>query len=317
MEPIKNPNNLIQILAIGLFILTLFFLPFLFKSSNKTLKEASGPLETLQEDCEIYIRVSGYDEPIPLEEYVIGVVAAEMPANFHPEALKAQAIAARTYVLKSTNLGQTEIEPTVLRQVFYDENTRKENWQTTFEQNELKIRQAVESTKGEVLKYNGELITAMFHSMSNGRTESAENYSGQNLPYLKSVVSSDFHAENYVMTKTMSLDEWNRLLNVNMTLDEIKNIRTTKNDTGRVEKVIANSKEWTGREIRDLLDLRSTDFTIKVAGNEIQITTEGYGHGVGMSQYGADAMAKQGRTAHEILNHYYTNITIEKLLCKK
>lgn len=317
MKPLNNPNNFIHILAIGLFILALFFLPFLFKSSNKTLKAVSGPLETLEEDCDIYIRVSGQKEPIPLEEYVVGVVAAEMPANFHPEALKAQAIAARTYVLKSTNNGQTAIEPTVLRQVFYDEDTRKENWQSTFEQNELKIRQAVESTKGEVLKYNGELITAMFHSMSNGRTESSKNYSGSDLPYLQSVVSTDFHGENYVMTKSFSLDEWNRLLNVNMTLDEINNIQTTKNNTGRIEKVIAKNKEWTGREIRTLLDLRSTDFTIKVVGNEIQVTTEGYGHGVGMSQYGADTMAKQGRTAHEILNHYYTNITIEKILCKK
>lgn len=318
MKTIENPKQLIQILIIGIFILALFFFPFLFKSSNKTVKEPSGPVEqATEEECEIFIRVKGQKDPIPLEEYVVGVVAAEMPASFHPEALKAQAIAARTYVLKSTNYGQTEIEPTVTRQVFYDEDTRKENWQTTFAENEQKIRTAVESTKGEVLKYNGELISAMFHSMSNGRTESAANYSGTDLPYLQSVVSADFHAENYVATKNFTLAEWNRLLNVNMTLEDIKNLRTVRNDTGRVEKIISNNKEWTGRDIRTLLDLRSTDFTISVLNNEIQITTEGYGHGVGMSQYGADAMAKQGRTAHEIINHYYTNITIEKILCKK
>lgn len=316
MKQIKNHKNLAAILSITLFILILFFFPFFFKNSEKTLKEASGPLVTM-EDCNIFIRVSGQEDPIPLEEYVVGVVAAEMPASFHLEALKAQAIAARTYVLKSTNYGQKPIEPTVLRQVFYDEDTRKANWQATFEENEQKIREAVESTKGEVLKYNGELITAMFHSMSNGRTESSKNYSGVDLPYLQSVVSADFQAENYITKKTLTLDEWNRLLKVNMTLDDIKKIRTKLNNTGRVEKVISGTKEWTGREIRDLLDLRSTDFTIAVVNNKIEITTEGYGHGVGMSQYGADAMAKQGRTAHQILAHYYKDTTIEKMMCTK
>ncbi|WP_016839304.1 stage II sporulation protein D [Ureibacillus thermosphaericus] len=317
MKPLKIHKNLIPIFSIALFILALFFLPFLFKNSNKTLKEASGPLVVAEEECNIYIRITGQKDPIPLEEYVVGVVAAEMPANFHPEALKAQAIAARTYVLKSTNNGQTEIEPTVLRQVFYDEDTRKANWQSTFDEYEQKIRQAVESTRGEVLKYDGELITAMFHSMSNGRTESSLNYSGVDLPYLQSVASADFHAENYVSKKTLTLAEWNKLLKVNMTLDDIKKIRTKQNNTGRVEKVIAGNKEWTGRDFRTLLDLRSTDFTIQVVNDKIEITTEGYGHGVGMSQYGADAMAKQGRSAHEILAHYYKGTTIEKMMCKK
>jgi len=316
MKRIDHHKNLAIMISITLFVAALFFFPFLFKNSEKTLKEASGPLVTT-EDCNIFIRISGQKDPIPLEEYVVGVVAAEMPANFHPEALKAQAIAARTYVLKSTNYGQTPIEPTVLRQVFYDEDTRKANWQTTFDENEQKIKQAVESTKGEVLKYNGELITAMFHSMSNGRTESSKNYSGVDLPYLQSVASADFQAENYLTKKTLTLEEWNRLLKVNMTLDEVKKIRTKLNNTGRVEKVISGNKEWTGRDFRDLLDLRSTDFTIQVANNKIEITTEGYGHGVGMSQYGADAMAKQGRTAHEILAHYYKDTTIEKMMCTK
>jgi len=318
MDKLKNNKTLVKVGAIGLFALTLFVLPFLFKPSEDKLKAASKKSEEVQTgSCDISIRVSGQKEPIPLEEYVVGVVAAEMPANFHPEALKAQAIAARTYVLKTTNNGQLEIEPTVMKQVFYDEDTRKENWQTTFDENEQKIREAVKSTEGEVLKYNGELITAMFHSMSNGMTESAKNYNGTDLPYLQPVVSTDFHAENFVSTKNFKLADWNRLLNVNMTLDDIKKIKIVRNDTGRVEKIVAGGKEWPGRDIRTKLELRSTDFDIKVVNNEIQVMTEGYGHGVGMSQYGADAMAKQGSTAHEILNHYYTNITIEKMLCKK
>ena len=131
------------------------------------------------------------------------------------------------------------------------------------------------------------------------------------------MASADFHAENYVSKKTLTLAEWNKLLKVNMTLDDIKKIRTKQNNTGRVEKVIAGNKEWTGRDFRTLLDLRSTDFTIQVVNDKIEITTEGYGHGVGMSQYGADAMAKQGRSAHEILANYYKGTTIEKMMCKK
>lgn len=317
MNKLKNNKPLIKIVAIGIFVLTLFLLPFFFRTSSEEPLKAAKENKSEAGACDIVIRVNGQKEPIPLEEYIVGVVAAEMPATFHPEALKAQAIAARTYVLKTTNNGQLAIEPTVMKQVFYDEDQRKENWQATFEQNEQKIRDAVKSTEGEVIKYNGELITAMFHSMSNGMTESAKNYNGSDLPYLQSVVSTDFHAENFVTTKNFSLADLNRLLKVNMTLDDIKKIKIIRNDTGRVEKIVLGDKEWLGRDIRTKLELRSTDFDIKVVNNEIAITTEGYGHGVGMSQYGADVMAKQGNTAHDILNHYYTGITIEKMLCKK
>lgn len=297
-------------------VAALFFFPFLFK---KTVQEpkASTPSETIANACEVTIKVSGTDVPIDLEEYVIGVVAAEMPVSFHPEALKAQAIAARTYVLKSTNYGQTPIEPTVAKQVFYSADTRKENWAESYETNESKVREAVESTKGEVIEYNGELITAMFHSMSNGMTESSMNYSGTELPYLQSVSSTDFqYANNYETTSTFTIDEWNKLLKAKNKLSEIHQIRLHKNNTGRVDKVTLNDKEWTGRDLREKLGLRSTDFEINVVDKKIAVTTEGYGHGVGMSQYGADAMADQGSTAHEILQHYYKNTSIEKIKCE-
>lgn len=180
-----------------------------------------------------------------------------------------------------------------------------------------KVRQAVESTKGEVINYNGELITAMFHSMSNGMTESSKNYSGTDLPYLQSVASTDFqYADNYEVEKSFTMNEWNQLLNTNLTLNQLKNVRIKRNNTGRVETVIVGKNEWSGRDMRTLLDLRSTDFRIEVKGEKIVVTTEGYGHGVGMSQYGADAMAENGATAHEIIQHYYKNTNIEKISCK-
>lgn len=318
MKKIKRNKHLIIAASIFCFLSVLFFFPFIFKQSDeKSEATPESKKDALTNACELSIQVSGSEVPIDLEEYVIGVVAAEMPANFHAEALKAQAIAARTYVLKSTNLGQTAIEPTVAKQVFYDPDTRKSNWEASFEEYEEKVRQAVESTKGEIINYNGELITAMFHSMSNGMTESSQNYSGTDLPYLQPVASTDFqYADNYETEKTFTLTQWNQLLSTSATIDQVKGARIKRNNTGRVETVTVGGKEWTGRDMRTLLDLRSTDFRISVRDGNIVVTTEGYGHGVGMSQYGADAMADNGATAHEIIQHYYKNTNIEKITCK-
>lgn len=303
--------------VIGL-VIALFFFPFLFKSTEQKSEAAQPSIKSPENACEVTVQVSGSDVPIDLEEYVIGVVAAEMPVGFNLEALKAQAIAARTYVLKSTNYGQTPIEPTVAKQVFYDEDTRKDNWDESYEDFEKKVREAVESTRGEVIEYNGELITAMFHSMSNGMTESAKNYSGTDLPYLQSVASTDFqYADNYEMATTFTIDDWNSKLKIQSTIEDISQIRLQKNNTGRVETVKMKDHEWTGRDFRTLLGLRSTDFQIETQDGQVVITTEGYGHGVGMSQYGADAMADNGSTADEILEYYYKNTSIEKINCKK
>ncbi|MFC7685811.1 stage II sporulation protein D [Ureibacillus sp. GCM10028918] len=320
MKKIKNYKNPIMVVSVIGFVIALFFFPFLFMKSEQKSEAApqkSATTNTSANACALTIQVSGSDIPIDLEEYVVGVVAAEMPVGFNLEALKAQAIAARTYVLKSTNFGQAQIEPTVAKQVFYDEDTRKENWNDAYEDYEKKVREAVESTRGEVIQYNGELITAMFHSMSNGMTESSVNYSGTELPYLQSVSSTDFqYADNYETTSTFTIEEWNSKLNTQSTIEEIKQIRLQKNNTGRVETVSLKGHEWTGRDFRTLLGLRSTDFQIKAQNGQVTVITEGYGHGVGMSQYGADAMADNGSTAHEIINHYYQNTSIEKINCE-
>lgn len=316
MKNINYMSRWIPFILIGAFILVLFIMPLLFRSPFQTTK--SEDVSTNDNKCEINITVSETEGPIKLEDYVVGVVAAEMPANFHPEALRAQAIAARTYVLKTTNYGQTEIEPTVAKQVFYDQTVRQNNWQSSFDENEQKIREAVKSTEGEVIVYNDELITAMFHSMSNGMTESAKNYSGNDLPYLQPVASTDFqYATNYETTKTFTLNDWNTKLGVRWSLDNVKQLKITRNDTGRVDKVSMQDEEWTGRDFRTLLDLRSTDFSIDVRGESIIVTTEGYGHGVGMSQYGADALAKQGLSAEKIVEYYYKNTKIEKISCSR
>ena len=283
--------------------------------SEKQVKEES--IQNAEEKaCEIYITIEGQPEKIPLESYITGVVAAEMPVSFHEEALKAQAIAARTYALKTTKFGEIPIAPTVARQVYYDEKKRKSNWKSDFLGNEKKIVEAVEETKGQVLLYNNELITAMFHSTSNGKTESARGYSGNELAYLQSVASvSDQASPKYAATREWTLAQWNAIWGFTWQASDFQRVQLALNASGRVEKLLLGEKSWTGREVRTLLQLPSNDFKISYNSKEkkVQVTTKGYGHGVGMSQYGADAMASDGKKASEILHYYYQQIEIKKI----
>lgn len=292
-------------------IVALYLLPMAFSE-----KRTEGSSQKVEEICEIFIEVEGQEEKIPLETYVTGVVAAEMPVSFHKEALKAQAIAARTYALKTTNYGKKAIAPTVARQVFYDEDQRKANWTSNFPGNEKKIVEAITETKGQVLLYNNELITAMFHSTSNGKTESAYGYSGNDLPYLQSVASmTDQSSPKFAAIKEWTLAEWNALWPIKWKEADFQRVQLFLNDSGRVEKMKLRENTWTGREVRTLLNLPSTDFKISYNKNTgmVQVSTKGYGHGVGMSQYGAEAMASEGKLASEILHYYYQQIEIKTI----
>jgi len=291
---------------------SLYLLPVAF-SERRATEES---VQTTDNACEIFIEVEGQQEKIPLETYVTGVVAAEMPVSFKKEALKAQAIAARTYALKSTNYGREAIAPTVARQVFYNKEQRKANWTSNFPGNEKKIVEAINETKGQVLLYNNQLITAMFHSTSNGKTESAYGYSGNDLPYLQSVASmSDQSSPKYSAVKEWTLAEWNTIWPDKWQVSDFSRIQYFFNDSGRVERLQLGKNVWSGREVRTLLQIPSTDFNISYDTNtgKIQVSTKGYGHGVGMSQYGAEAMASEGKTADEILHYYYQDIEIKKI----
>ncbi|MFS0817819.1 stage II sporulation protein D [Lysinibacillus sp. 1P01SD] len=279
-------------------------------------REAVKPPTSDENACEIFIEVEGQKEKIPLETYITGVVAAEMPVSFKKEALKAQAIAARTYALKTTNYGKTAIAPTVARQVFYDEEQRKANWASNFLGNEKKIVEAINETKGQVLLYNNELITAMFHSTSNGKTESAYGYSGNNVPYLQSVASvSDQDSPKFTAEQEWTLAQWNKLWPVQWQASDFNRVQLFYNDSGRVDRLQLGNNVWTGREVRTILGIPSTDFTINYNNTtrKVRVKTQGYGHGVGMSQYGAEAMANEGKTAAEILHYYYQDIEIKKI----
>lgn len=267
-------------------------------------------LEDKQENVEQMVtiyRTNGSVLELSMTDYLIGVVAGEMPASFPIEALKAQSVVARTYALNSINHGKTLTDSTST-QVYKDENQMKQLWGSSYSLYYNKIKDAVTSTNNLAIYYNGTYIDAVYHSTSNGYTEDALNVWGNNVPYLKSVSSYwDQNASSYMKTITKNEADIINLLGLG-NLDNIEIIE--RNESGRVEKIELGDKIYTGIELRNLLGLRSTDFEIIKDNGVVSITTKGYGHGVGMSQYGAKGMAEEGYNFRDILNHYYVGVQI-------
>lgn len=262
-----------------------------------------------QEKMVIIYRNNGQILRLELEEYIVGVVAAEMPASFSIEALKSQAVVARTYALKKMSNGE-KLTDTVATQAYIDMEQMKTKWGADYNKYYNKIKDAVSKTEGEYITYKGNYINAVYHSTSNGYTEDAVNVWKESFPYLKSVNSSwDRNVSSY--EKTINKD-FKNLLEITG-LNDISEIKVlSRNSSGRVETIQVGKKTYTGVEFRNLLGLRSADFDIKITSDKIEITTRGYGHGVGMSQYGANEMAKQGYNYKQIINHYYTGVQIVK-----
>lgn len=266
-------------------------------------------------DNNIYIQLkrnNGVIENIELEEYVIGVVGSEMPALFNIEALKALAVVARTYGLKAKSIGKilTDNEST---QSYKTKNQLQIMWGSNYNTYYSKIQKAVNETKGKYLSYNGKYIEAVYHSTSNGRTEDASNVWGNSYPYLVSVDSIyDKSNPTFEYEKELSYDFISKKLGIEVNKDTIINI-LGKTVGNRVNEISLNNKIFTGVEFRNLLGLRSADFELEKLENGIKIKTYGYGHGVGMSQYGANGMAKNGISYQDILKHYYRGVSINNL----
>lgn len=285
-------------------------------NTNNTTATESKKDETVnktdsQEKYYIKLNSGGSIQNIELEEYVVGVVAAEMPASFNAEALKAQAIAARTYAVKKTSQGKTLVNSTS-DQVYKTTSQMKSTWGSDYNYYYNKIRNAVNATKGLVLKYNGEYIDAQYSAMTNGKTELPEYVWSFSRPYLQCVSSNwDEKVKNFQVTKTFSYDEVSKKLGQTITKDtDIEVLSRTV--SGRVEKIKIGDSTYNGTTLRSRLGLRSTDFTIELA-DQIKITTKGYGHGVGMSQYGANVAANEGYSYSDILTHYYVGVNITKI----
>ena len=297
---------LISTLAVPL-IITNFFYEYKF-STGLVIKKEEKKIRVLKKDNTVEI--------LNLEDYLIGVVSAEVPVSFEEEAIKAQAVAARTYALKRMQNNKDsnyDVTDDTSSQVYQTEEELKSKWKDKYEEYRNKIKNAVYNTKGEYLTYNNDIIYAFFFSTSNGKTEDNKDVFGQDLPYLK-VVDSSFdekETSGFVATKTFNLNEFYQKLG--MPYNEILNIKNKELTTsGRVKNITINDKLFKGTEVRTKLSLRSTDFNIEQNNKEIKITTKGFGHGVGMSQYGANALAKQNKNYKEILNYYYQGTNLKK-----
>ena len=294
-------------------------IPFLvvsnWKEEEKELKEIS--LEYLSSRLVRIKRSNGDIDNVPLEEYVVGVISGEMPASFHEEALKAQSVASRTYVLKkilSNKNSDYDVVDTVNNQVYLDDDELKVRWGDNYSKYNKKVRDAVNDTRGEYLEYNGEVITAMYFSTSNGYTEDSGVAFETSLPYLKSVESSydETVAKTFYATNSMSLQEFYEKLGIKYSNEFLFEV-LERSSSNRIMRLKINGIEFKCKDIYDKLRLRSCDFDFVQVGNNIEIKTKGYGHGVGMSQYGAQGMAKKGYNYEEILKYYYTGIDLVKL----
>ena len=322
MKQLKPVVIIFSIFISVIFIVpTLLVLPFSSDKETANLDEKlkNPPVEELADSVEVAVYRSSQDliEKLPLEQYVVGVVAGEMPADFEEEALKAQALAARTYIVNqllaedpSVPKG-ADVTDTVSHQVYKNQKELATLWGSDYDWKIKKISAAVLETKGKVLTYDNKPITAAFFSTSNGYTENSEAYWADDIPYLRSVESPwDKASPKFEDQKIIPIQQFEQKLGVTLPKDGSVGTITSRTEGKRVASVEINGKKFTGRDIREKLELRSSDFTWYKKDDHIVIATKGFGHGVGMSQYGANGMAKEGKDYQEIVTHYYKDVKI-------
>lgn len=307
--------------SIILTAVTLAAVVFTAASPVKPQTESAPPevsAASLSADEKRSVTVLCGDEPVKMSvrHYLVGVVASEMPVSFEPEALKAQTVAARSYLqryLASHKHENADIcADSSCCQAYSSEKKLKEKWGKDYDAYIKKIRDAVAATDGEYLSYGGKAALTAFHSSSAGVTEESGAIWNA-LPYLVSVDSPETadSVPNYISTLTLAdIDFRDTILylkpEADMTGDADKWVGEIKrNDSGRVQSATIGKVTFTGAELRKLFSLRSTAFKLEHSNGQFTFTVTGYGHGVGMSQYGANTMAKNGADYREILEHYY------------
>ena len=316
------------------FILAIFALPIAFTKSFKIANGVTAENNTIYENNYDYqkyktIRLlhakTGEIEELPLDTYVKGVVAAEMPADYEEEALKAQAVVARTYTIYTIIHNNNKHENADLCdnsnccQAWISKDDRLSKWEEDKRDQYLKkIEDAVDSTNGKIITYNGEVIDAFFHSNSGGVTETPVNvWGGTNYPYLQSVQTAGEEGyKQYSSEVKLTKDEFiNKIKethpNLNIDFNDEHSIEIIEyTESNRVKTIKIGNINLSGVEIRKILGLKSTKFEVKVDNDSVIFTVTGYGHGVGMSQTGADSMAKQNSSYEDIIHHFYTDVEI-------
>ena len=319
------------------FLLVFFLLPAFFTKKNVEAKVSNNKeINTTEEE-----KVENYDyknygsikllhtktgevEEVAIDTYLVNVVSAEMPADFEIEALKAQAVVARTYTIykiQNKKHDNADIcDDSACCQAWVSKEERFARWEESVrESNWQKIEQAVSETKGKIITYEGKPINAFFHSNSGGKTEIPVNvWGGTGYPYLQVVeTSGEDNYTQYNSEVVLSNEELLEKLKVNYSdisidfnnNDDLKILEYT--DSGRVKTVKFGNHNFSGTETRSLLGLRSTNFEIIKENGNIKFSVKGYGHGVGMSQTGANTLAKEGKSYEDIINHFYIGVVIQ------
>ena len=298
------------VVALLVIIIPFLFVKIFVKTDEINFKYVTNNVIRVKDE------ETGTITKVPFEEYITGVVAGEMPATFELEALKAQAVASRSYamyLMTATKDKEYDVVNTTANQVYLTNEQLKENWQDEYQEKMNKIKKAIAETNGQYLTYNGQIVNAMFFSTSVGSTENSEEVFTSALPYLRSVESVwDEESPVYTDTYTFTLEDFYNKLNLPYN-DTLTIEVTSKTSTGRTRTLKINDEELNGRDVATKLSLRSNYFEIIQNENNVTITTKGFGHGVGMSQYGANGMAKEGYTYDKILKHYYQNTEIKKI----
>lgn len=343
MRKINLPDGLMLLLGVSLVVVvTTIAMPIIaIKASNKAeptpiveetsnVKDEAIQLEG-KSTVKVFITAENKVVDVDLEEYVTSVVSSEMPASFAPEALKAQAIAARTYLAAKKNRPcdknpGIDVCDTVHCQVYMSKESRLSKWLSAeADSNWAKIEEATKATAGKVLSYDNQLVLyPQFFSTSSGKTEKAVDVFSSDVPYL---VSTDSEGEevapNYKSEKPINIDEFINTINTKypkaaLTKENIKgNIEIlSRSDSGGVKEIRLGTEKVKGTDFRMLLKLNSTNFEFAIGENDIKFDCKGYGHGVGMSQWGANVMAKEGESYDVILKHYYTGVNIVDLKFK-
>lgn len=325
----KGYGLLLLILAL---ILLLIPMPALSRGTadETTASTTTTTKQEISQAEESVFRVLCGDRVVSLtdRDFLIRTLAMEMPASYHQEALKAQAVAAYTYYHRRRIAQEKKADPDLKGADFvtpndqfpqnYTEEKLRQRWGDDYNTYYQKIANAVDTVWGEVITYDGQLIDACFHAVSNGQTESAEEVWGSDVPYLQTVASpGDKTASGYHSTGTFTTEEVRKILtdtNATITLAEDPATwfgKATQSDAGTVHSQQIGDCTLPGTQVRKLFGLRSAAYTVTYADGTFSFAVRGYGHGVGMSQHGADYLAKQGYTYKEILEYYYTDTKVE------
>ncbi|MDO4618060.1 MAG: stage II sporulation protein D [Clostridia bacterium] len=309
------------------FIIIIFLtigIPLLFLIKTGPYKK---PLPEEEATISVYIKEEDAVKEMILSEYLKEVVSAEMPASFEEEALKAQAVAARTYVESRRTAYQNSEKPPEHKgadictdyshcKAWISKEKRMESWGADAEKNWEKISKAVTDTSGEIVTYNGGVISAVFHSTSSGKTENSKDVWGGERAYLVSVESpGEENAPKFKSEKIIPRTEFIKTISDNIQGVDLNAPligEITRSEAGGIIEITIMNQKVKGTLLRTLFSLNSTNAEIYEEGENVRFSVKGYGHGVGMSQYGANAMALNGKNYKEILTHYYQGTEITK-----